>query len=221
MIRINLLPVKKSKKREAAQQQFIFAGIGLLALLLVCYYSYQDLNSQISERTSKNASLQAEVDSLKQATAAVQELEKKKALLEQKLGIIETLYSNKTGPVHMLDDIASTIPEKVWLSSVDETQKKVKLLGVALSNEVIADFISKLEESPYFSEVTLLSTEQKEKEGLKLKDFSLTASVTSEDKKASTATQEGTTSVATPGATGATGTTGDGKVVEGQQTEKK
>lgn len=186
MIRINLLPVRVSRAREAAIRQLVGAGLGLLVLLVICFGVYTSLASHISELTERNDQLTRDIERQKQVIGQVEEFTKKKEALQKKLGIIDTLKAGKTGPVHMLDEIASNIPEKCWLTSLSELNRKVTLTGVAVNNEVIADFISKLERSGYFVDVYLVSTQQKEdKDGLKLKEFQVTARMTTpEEKKA-------------------------------------
>jgi type IV pilus assembly protein PilN len=186
MIRINLLPVRTSKKRETAQRQLVYALLGLLVVGGGCLFLHFQITGEVDAMTAQNAELDAEIKRLKQVIGQVEEFEKKKEALQKKLDIIRTLKARKTGPVHMLDEIASNIPEKCWLTSLSELNKKVTLTGVAINNEVIADFISKLEESGYFDDVYLVSTQQQEeKGGVKLKEFSVTARMTTpEEKKA-------------------------------------
>lgn len=186
MIRINLLPVRGTRQRDAAIRQLVGAGLGLLSILLVCLFFYSSLSGEIDETARKNAEIDAEIQRLKSVIGQVEEFEKKKESLQKKLDIIQTLKAQKTGPVHMLDEIATNIPEKCWLTSLSELNRKVTLTGIAINNEVIADFISKLERSGYFDDVYLVSTQQKEdKDGLKLKEFQVTARMTTpEEKKA-------------------------------------
>jgi Tfp pilus assembly protein PilN len=81
----------------------------------------------------------------------------------------------------MLDELATSIPEKLWLESLDEVDGRLTLAGVSINNEVIATFMTRLEESKYFGEVYLVSIERdsaaarSSKEDLKLKKFTITA----------------------------------------------
>jgi type IV pilus assembly protein PilN len=184
MIRINLLPVRTSTKIQTAQRQLVYAFLGLLVVGGVCVFLHLQITGEVDRLTSENSEIDAEIKRLKQVIGQVEEYEKKREVLQKKLDIIRTLKARKTGPVHMLDEIATNIPEKCWLTSLSELNKKVTLTGVAINNEVIADFISKLEESGYFDDVYLVSTVQTEdKGGLKLKEFSITARMTTPDEK--------------------------------------
>ncbi len=184
MIRINLLPVRTSRKRETALRQILLAAAGGVLIVAGCAYFYFELDSEIDRLTSDNQRVEREIAKLKEVIGQVEEFEAKKAELQKKLDVIKTLKANKTGPVHMLDEIATNIPDKCWLTSISEVNRKVELSGVAVNNEVIADFISKLEVSDYFDDVYLVATSAMEtKEGLKLKEFSVTARMTTPEEK--------------------------------------
>ncbi len=184
MIRINLLPVRTSRKRETALRQILLAAAGAVLIIAGCAYFYFELDSEIDRLSSENSRVEREIAQLKEVIGQVEEFESKKEELQKKLDVIKTLKANKTGPVHMLDEIATNIPDKCWLTSISEVDRKVELSGVAINNEVIADFISKLEVSDYFDDVYLVSTSAKEnKEGLKLKEFSVTARMTTPEEK--------------------------------------
>ena len=75
----------------------------------------------------------------------------------------------------MLDEISNATPEKLTLTSLREERRRLSIQGYAVSNEVISQFLSNLEESEYFSEVYLNAIDQTEVGGVKLKEFSITA----------------------------------------------
>src|SRR5262245_54713201 len=105
MIRINLLPVRTSKKRETAQRQLIYAMLGLLVVGGVCGFLHWTITSEVEGLQAQNAEIDGEIKRLKQVIGQVEEFEKKKDALQKKLDIIRTLKARKTGPVHMLDEI--------------------------------------------------------------------------------------------------------------------
>lgn len=174
MIKINLLPVRAAKKKEATQRHLIFFGIGLVAVLLLCVVMFTATRKDVSTLRGKNNELQQEIDNLKLIIPEVEELEKTKQALEKKKEIIGQLRASKMGPVHMLDEIATRIPEKLWLKRLSQEGDTVNLTGTAINNEVIATFMSNLEQSPYFQDVFLVKISVA-KDGEKLKEFEITA----------------------------------------------
>ncbi|MCO4770337.1 MAG: PilN domain-containing protein [Deltaproteobacteria bacterium] len=178
MIRINLLPVRAARKKEEVQRQLILFTIFLVGVLLVGIGILQANRSNLANVQQSNRQLEAEIADLKKIIGEVDEYKKQKALLEKKLEVIRKLKADKTGPVHMLDELALRIPEKLWLESIDEANNKVTLKGVSINNEVIATFMNKLEDSTYFAEVFLVSIQAREEGDLKLKEFTITSQLT-------------------------------------------
>lgn len=77
---------------------------------------------------------------------------------------------------YIFDELSERIPEKVWIESLDKSGRNLKMTGVALDNETIANFMTQLERSRYFGGIELEVTEQVDRGGLKLKKFSLRCS---------------------------------------------
>lgn len=177
MIKINLLPAKASRKLEAVKQEIALAGIGIGIVLVLCAVVWVITGSQLSELRAKRSQMQHEIDSLKAVVARVDEIDKIKQELAQKLTVIESLKRQKAGPVHVLDELSIATPEKVSLDGLRQESDKLELEGVAVSNEVISQFLSNLERSEWFDDVYLVGIQQKDIEGYKLKQFEVTARI--------------------------------------------
>ena len=174
MIRINLLPVKKSRRQEALYTELVLAGIGAGILILLLAFTQLWMAANVNEAKAENQRMTKEIEQLKDTVAKVDEIEKLKTDLQTKLQVIKQLKANKAGPVRLLDELAIATPEKLQLTSLDEDNGLVKLAGLAVSNEVISQFLSNLEASEYFSEVYLNAIDQAKGETLQLKNFSIT-----------------------------------------------
>ena len=158
MIRINLLPVRQTRKRETVQQQlFIFAlAIVVTGGLCFAWYSFaakttRDLQAQI---VTKKENLKR----LENIIGKVNEHTKRKKEYEEKLSVIRTLKKSKTGPVRALDDLATELPKRVWLSEMSEADGQVSFTGNALNNEDVSAFMKVLEKSKYFNDIILVKT---------------------------------------------------------------
>ena len=178
MIRINLLPVRAARRREAVQRGLMLFGAGLAALIAVGLFTYTADRGKLSEVRSANSALRNDIEALKKVIGEVDEFKAEEHRLAEKLGVIEDLRDKKTGPVRMLDRVASDIPDKLWLTELDEKDQKVTLKGVSINNEVIATFMSRLEDSNLFAEVYLVSIERETIDDLNLKRFTITSKLT-------------------------------------------
>ena len=174
MIRINLLPIKKSRRAEALRTELTLAGIGLLAVVVIAALIQVFMLARQNEAEAENGRLTKKIEEMQAVVTRVEEIEALKVDLQKKLQVIKELKANKSGPVRLLDELAQATPEKLQVTSVEEKGGLIKMAGVSVSYEVISQFLSNLEGSPYFREVYLNAIDQKTIEGIKLKTFSVT-----------------------------------------------
>jgi type IV pilus assembly protein PilN len=114
----------------------------------------RDLDTRIAADEKRMRDLQA-------IAQQVAQFQQKKAILENKVLVIEQLRLLQKSPVHMLDEISKALPDYVWLSTLDETQGNLKFGGQSNSLAAVADYISALQRSGWFPTVDLgTSTEQ-------------------------------------------------------------
>ena len=175
MIRINLLPVRHSRRQEAVRNEIVVALLGLAVICFAMSTMYFMVHGELSEARAVNRVLQSEIDKTRQIVAEVDEQERISQDLNTKLRVIKKLKANRVGPVHMLDELSQATPEKLQLVAVEENGGKLSITGLAVTNEVISDFLGNLEKSEYFIEVYLNAIDQTESGGVKLKEFSISA----------------------------------------------
>lgn len=182
MIRINLLPVRQTRKLEAARLELGLALAGGVLVVLLSAGAWGFFTYRLSSVREENRLLQAEIDRLAADVAKVDEMEKFKAELERKLSVIEDLRKKKSGPVRMLDEMASAAPEKLFVTKLEEKDGEVRITGVSVSNDVISQFLRALDASPYFDQVFLQDIEALPPEknlSVTLKTFKLSAKLVS------------------------------------------
>jgi type IV pilus assembly protein PilN len=158
MVRINLLPVRVSKKKEAGQQQLALFAV-ILAVGLVGNYLWQSSRAaELKARQQKLARTREDIAQLERIIGEVRDIKEQQQALEQKLGVLERLKAGRSGPVHMLDELATITPKQLWLSKVEEKGGAVTFSGSALSIDDVSAFMSALKTSKYFSGVELRKT---------------------------------------------------------------
>ena len=182
MIRINLLPVRAAKKKETLRQQIIVAALSLGVVLAAIGYLGISISNKITKVEEKIAAINKEISELKKAEKYSEEIKRKKKAVEAKLNVIEELDKKKSGPVHLMDELTKSIPfeptaelpKKIQINSLKEKGGILELKGLALNNEIIASFMTNLENSPYFMNVNLGSSKAVEKQKIRVKDFTIT-----------------------------------------------
>jgi type IV pilus assembly protein PilN len=175
MIRINLLPVREARRAANLRKQgmlLVFAaGAGVVLCLLISTW----MAARIAHERSLVTAREAELKKLEATMNEVKKFQAEQQEIEQKLAIIDQIEAARMGPVKIMDELASRIPQRVWLTKMVEKGGTLELEGRSIDAEVVADFVVALEESPMLSAVDLQETKLEEVEGLKLSDFKLTA----------------------------------------------
>jgi type IV pilus assembly protein PilN len=178
MIRINLLPFRAARKKENIRRQLMVYGLSVVLTFCIMGYTFFYLSSTLSGLKEDQKRIQGELKGYELTIKKIAELEKKIKEIRAKLEVIRELERNKTGPVHLLDEISIAVPkEKLWLSSLKESKGTLTLTGTAMDNETIALFMTNLEKSEYISGVDLQSAKLRNLPDYKLNvaDFVLEA----------------------------------------------
>jgi type IV pilus assembly protein PilN len=171
MIRINLLPVREQRKKASLKRQGVMLGVaaGLGALLALGVHLKLGSDVQAGQRRIQEA--RAELAKLEEMRKKVDEFRAEREGIERKLKVIDDLEKARKAPVRLLDEIATRIPRRMWLRKLVLNQGALLLEGVSLDAEIVAAFLTSLEDSPLISQVELGETALRETEGLKLNTF--------------------------------------------------
>ena len=171
MIKINLLVEARAEKVARAPlislgaaniNNFILLGLVLVGLAYVGI-RYWKLTSKLSGIQAEIAVNQREVDRLKPIIAEVESFKKKNAELKHKIDVIEQLKQNQYGPVRIMDEVSKALPDLLWLTNMNLTGNVVSMQGQALNENAVANLISNLSASPFFSEPSLKIMSQDDK----------------------------------------------------------
>jgi type IV pilus assembly protein PilN len=181
VIRINLLPVREARRKADLRQQLVMIAASAIGALLLVTAGHQFVRSGLSSANKRVEALKTQLAQFKPQEDQVEGFKTKKAEIEQKLDVIERLERSRSGPVHILDELATRTPERVWLTNLSATGGQIQLEGMSLDNELVALFLTALNDSPYFANVELKETELKTVDELKLNTFKIVAQLESPD----------------------------------------
>ena len=179
MIRINLLPIRQTQKRQTVQQQLLL-GLGLVVVTLIgCIVWAAMVSSAVEKRRQEITRKQNELKQLDKIIGEVNEFTAKKKEYEEKLKVIDDLKRSKSGPVRALDDLAAEIPNRVWLTRVVEKNRAVTVEGRAIDHEDVSAFMKSLQKSKYFGGIVLSYSKANAdpQTGETLYEFKITCSV--------------------------------------------
>lgn len=156
MIRINLLP-HREQKRQARQRQFVSLSIGLAIMgLALVALGWVFLGAQIENQEARNSLLKTEIGKLDEQIKEIDKLrEQTQALLARKQ-VVETLQSNRTEAVHVLDQLVRQLPDGIYLRSVKQNGPRVQLVGYAQSSARVSTLMRNIDSSPWLTQPELV-----------------------------------------------------------------
>jgi len=144
MIRINLLP-HREMRRELRKREFLgnLAATAIVAIVLVVAGGMV-INRQIEHQAGRNSYVQGAVNKLDTEIAEIKNLEESIASLRARQEAVEDLQSDRTIPVHLLDELVKVMPDGVFLLKLQQLDLTVTLNGFAQSNERVAELLRNL-----------------------------------------------------------------------------
>ncbi|MFP2960130.1 PilN domain-containing protein [Myxococcus sp. 1LA] len=141
MIRINLLPVRAVKKREMGRQVLVLFAVVLIGAGVANYFWYANRESELATHQQGVAAAKAKIAELEKIIGEVKNINTRKAEVEKKLAVLDSLRKGRNGPVRMMDALASATPKKVWVKSFAESKNAVSIDGSAVSHDEVAEFM--------------------------------------------------------------------------------
>jgi type IV pilus assembly protein PilN len=172
--------------------------LAVLGLLAAAGYWFW-YNRELNDRKETVAMREAEAKKLESIIAEVEDYQRRKDSLQNRIDLINQLKQNQKGPVRIMDQISRDLPDLVWLDNMTINAGRVALSGRGLNPNAIALFIENIKNDPYFEEPSVGAVTQ----------VSVQPLVYSFDMNfAFTYTAKGSEPVAGTTTTGTTGTTG-------------
>jgi type IV pilus assembly protein PilN len=179
MIRINLLPVRVSKKKAAGKQQLILFALVVVLGYAVNFVWVSSRGAELKSLNNKARATQEEIAQLDRIIGEVKNIKDQQAALREKLDTLDRLKANRTGPVKVLDALATVTPKRLWLTRMEEKGGTLSFTGSASTIDDVSEFMTALKANPHFTSVELTKTAAATSAQRKLDyvDFTLTATV--------------------------------------------
>jgi|SRR5579864_3077123 len=160
MIRINLLGQERPKAtgpsiplESSLRLILFFASLALAVIVL--FVLYQQKSRELASIEQQISSLQAEKTRLQEVKAEVLRFEQDKAVLQERIDVIEALQASRSGGQQLLEMVANTVSrtDELWLTSLERKGNSLVIAGEAASLNSIANFITQMRRSGYFDKV--------------------------------------------------------------------
>lgn len=175
MIKINLLPAKKKppKKVIDLQQQMLLGVLIVILLVMGMWFFWNRQANKIATLQKEKIAAEARVRNQENVLKEVKNVEEERKQYAEKIGIIQQLKKNQSGPVRLLDEISKALPSGVNVVSITESNNNINIEGEAFTNNDVVRFVDNLKASSLLSGVTLLETSQAKHEGIDVYKYKL------------------------------------------------
>ena len=178
MIRINLLPHREERRKQQQQQFFILLTFVLVIGAAVWFVVRSYLDEQLQTQQARNQYLQAEIVKLDKQIAEIQKLKEQTAALLARKRVVETLQSNRSEVVHLLDQLVRQLPDGVYLKAVKQTGTRVTITGLTESQARVSTLMRNLESSPQLESPGLVEIKAVQQGRLRANEFILNINIT-------------------------------------------
>jgi type IV pilus assembly protein PilN len=155
MIRINLLGVERKQARKAAGPTFdigqkltVACSLVLVVGVLGIGYWYWWLNESSARVDREIAAANAEAARLRSLLTEVTQFETRRAQLTQRVQLIEQLRGGQAVPVQLLDHVSRSLPDMLWLTSMEQNGPELKIQGQTTTLIALSDFVANLGGNP-------------------------------------------------------------------------
>jgi type IV pilus assembly protein PilN len=202
MIRVNLLPIKKARRRSAGRTQLLIFSLLILGQLLVFGLLHMAESSQLEDLKDEVSQNQREVKEAEKAVESAKQLEAKQSELEQQVRILDELEQKRTGPVRVLDELQAMLSpprneedrhvqsrknwnvewdtRRLWVASFSEQEGGFEMSGSAVNADDVAEFLERLTSAEHFGDIQLDYVKAKKggDRNTRLVDFRVTGALT-------------------------------------------
>jgi type IV pilus assembly protein PilN len=175
MAGLNLLPWR-DKERELKKKQFfalLGASVALAGLMVFAAHTY--MRTAVGYQESRNKVLTDEIANLDKQIEQIKKLDSTKQALLDRMQIIETLQSTRPAIVHLFDEMATALPQGMYLEALKQSEAVVHVEGKAESNARVSSYMDSLDRSQWLnsSNLNIISVARQDGRPTPLRDFKL------------------------------------------------
>jgi type IV pilus assembly protein PilN len=176
---INLLPWREELRQEQ-KKQFVLMSVMtcVLAAAIVGLIHFQ-MQAKIDYQSSRNSFLTNEIQKVDEEIREISELQKVRRSLIERMEVIQNLQSSRPSIVHLFTEIVSTVPNGVYLKSLNQTGNNLLVNGQAESNARVSTYMRNLSASEWLKEPNLTIIEVEDIKVNRISTFTLTVTQTS------------------------------------------
>ncbi len=146
------------------------AIVGLIHIQMAAKIDYQ---------LSRNKYITDEISKLDKQIAEISDLKKVRRSLLERMEVIQDLQGSRPSIVHLFTEIVSTVPNGVYLKTLQQTGGNLVMTGEAESNARVSTYMRNLDASDWLTEPSLTVIVVEDIKVNRISAFTLTVKQTS------------------------------------------
>jgi len=176
MIKINLLPREEQKRRISVKIPQAAAVTVIILVAFGMWAYWRSLKGEMERLRADSASIRSEIARNKPIVQLIEQYERDKKQLQERLTLIQGLISAQGSAVRLLDGISQAVPDDVWLAAIIKVSGRLVLQGYASSHFAVANLMLALERlKPRIVSVELIVIERQIHENKPVERFEIVA----------------------------------------------
>ena len=152
---VAIAPIPGVQAAPGANVNNIIVGMLVLLGIVAAVGYWYWYKRELAERQTIVEQKTQEAQKLEAIIREVEEYQRRKDSLQQRIDLINQLKQNQKGPVRIMDQISRDLPDLVWLDAVHIAGERVAINGRGLNPNAIALFIENIKKDPFFEEPTV------------------------------------------------------------------
>ena len=188
---INLLQWREELRQEQKKQFGILTTLMMFLAAAIIGLIHIQMVSKIDYQLSRNKFMSDEISKLDEEIAEISELRKVRRSLVERMEVIQDLQRSRPSIVHLFPEIVSTVPNGVYLESLNQTGSNLLMNGQAESNARVSTYMRNLDASDWLKAPNLSVIEIEDIKVNRISTFTLTVKQTSPDANEDEVAEEG------------------------------
>lgn len=177
MIRVNLLPHREMRRKQQQTHFFVMLGVVVALGIAIWFGVHTYFSEALETQISRNKYLQDEIAKLDKQIAEINKLKEQTAALLARKQVVETLQSNRSETVHLLDQLARQLPEGMYFRTVKQSGTRVTINGYTQSQARVSTLMRNLESSHLLSGPGLVEVKAVQQGGSRINEFTLNVNI--------------------------------------------
>lgn len=177
MAKINLLPWREERRQELKKAFLVVLGVVAAVAFVVVVLADRTVSAAIEDQQGRNNYLKKQISELDLQVKEINELERKRRELLDRMKVIQELQGNRPIIVRIFDDLVRSLPDGVFYTDLTRKANTIELKGVAESNNRIASLMRKIDKSEWFSDPNLTAVKAQPSYGEQASEFTLSFNI--------------------------------------------